>query len=229
MEAQFAAETEGISADSHGSGAGELSDSNALIRTGIDESAAVNTASSSTILMNTSQINANIRIPILPLLEKKSQRNSIYSDYDKNRRSRTFIPHWAEEYPWVEYNEEKLCMFCKYCCEYQRVYDEDFTNSFVQGSANFRLDSVKAHANSAKHKQVARVMEGGQIPPVCASTTWKPSGAGGSRTPQKKPPSRIRSDSGRLRIGAYFDSDDPPTMCPLPRKLLSSNQSSDGN
>nr|XP_054762880.1 uncharacterized protein LOC129269408 isoform X1 [Lytechinus pictus] len=125
----------------------------------------------------------------LCLLASKSQKSNVYKAYDRTRRARSFIPHWVVEYPWLEFNPEKECMFCIYCREYQKIHDAEFTNTFVHGATNFRLDSVKAHDNSTKHRQVMLVMSGkiSIIP---------------------KPMSKLpRATGDRLRVGSFFDTE----------------------
>lgn len=65
--------------------------------------------------------------------------------YDQKKRVRKFIPSWKNEYQWLEYNAEKENMFCRVCRQHERV------GTFVTGSANFKLESIKAHAESESH------------------------------------------------------------------------------
>eukprot|EP00057_Strongylocentrotus_purpuratus_P014552 XP_011669026.1 PREDICTED: uncharacterized protein LOC100893056 [Strongylocentrotus purpuratus] len=137
----------------------------------------------------------------LCLLAAKSPKSNIYKAYDKTRRARSFIPHWVVEYPWLEFNAEKECMFCIYCREYQRTHDAEFTNTFVHGATNFRLDSVKAHDNSTKHRQVMLVMSGkiASVPKPASKQAIKPSRAGTSKGVE---------EIDRLRVGAFFEPED---------------------
>lgn len=137
----------------------------------------------------------------LCLLAAKSPKSNIYKAYDKTRRARSFIPHWVVEYPWLEFHAEKECMFCIYCREYQRTHDAEFTNTFVHGATNFRLDSVKAHDNSTKHRQVMLVMSGkiASVPKPASKQATKPPRAGTSK---------VVEEIDRLRVGAFFESED---------------------
>ncbi|XP_071476991.1 uncharacterized protein [Diadema antillarum] len=149
----------------------------------------------------------------MALLANKSPKSYIYKAYDKHKRTRSFIPHWVVEYPWLEFNPDKECMFCMYCREYQRTHDQEFTNTFVHGATNFRLDSVKAHDHSTKHRQVMLVMTGklASIPKVPG-----------------KPSPKGPSVAERLRIGAFFSGEhDTQDDMSLTSKMPNARQVSD--
>ena len=87
--------------------------------------------------------------------ESSTDQNPSSEKAKKNeRRIRKFQPAWKKEFPWVEYNEEKIEMFCVVCRKYPTVADKGsrlYTG--INGSSNtgFRRDSLSSHDKSQSH------------------------------------------------------------------------------
>ena len=83
-----------------------------------------------------------------PKKKQKKETLEQQRQYEKTVRERKFQPSWSATYTWLVYKDEK--MFCTTCKE----NGGEPTCPFVIGSANFKLESVKAHASSKLHRKL---------------------------------------------------------------------------
>ena len=60
---------------------------------------------------------------------------------------------WKEEFGWLRITENQK-MICTICCSQEDIVRSmpNVSNSFVNGSSNFRLSSIKDHDSSAYHQ-----------------------------------------------------------------------------
>ena len=88
-----------------------------------------------------------------PPKPKKAAVTKVDKDrlYDQNSRNRHFQQHWQTTYTWLELDKANGAMFCRTCRTYPQHSDKN--GMFVQGNTCYRLDSIKAHSNSAGHKR----------------------------------------------------------------------------
>ena len=84
----------------------------------------------------------NIPSPPLKKTKTDEERKDQQKEYDQERRKRSFQPSWSSTYSWLENAEDGSGMRCQVCTKY------DKTGSFVTGCTNFRLETIRKHANS---------------------------------------------------------------------------------
>lgn len=95
--------------------------------------------------------------------EQKSDKRKVLKDsYDKNKR----VDSWKVDYHWLVHESDADKMFCATCRENPH---SDQSSSFVQGTASFRLENIKSHADSYQHQMcltAARVAQDPQQQPL---------------------------------------------------------------
>ena len=74
--------------------------------------------------------------------EKRSKREESKKKYEA-KRTRQFQPQWKDTFPWLDYDQGKDVMFCKYCREFPNLSDQKA--ALVVGSNNFRIEPLKYH------------------------------------------------------------------------------------
>ena len=89
-----------------------------------------------------------------PVTKKPKLDESVKKDkskeYDREKRKRTFQASWQNGRQWLAFREGK--MFCTYCAEFSN--DPKMAKStFVQGSMNFKLESILSHEKGEHHKK----------------------------------------------------------------------------
>ena len=63
-----------------------------------------------------------------------------------------FRESWKEEYPWVEYDQEKNAIFCNLCIKAPSVAKTLFNSDGYKGKTNgMRLYDLKSHQSSKSH------------------------------------------------------------------------------
>ena len=93
-------------------------------------------------------------------------------EYEKLQK-REFIPTWAKEFPWIEYDKTKNMMFCKTCMKFSQLADKN--SPFVSGTGTFRKDLIKTHDRSKHHSQCCKAQQAREKPTdtVMAKTVAK--------------------------------------------------------
>lgn len=73
-----------------------------------------------------------------------------------DQRSRNFQPSWKKTYPWLRFIEGK--MYCATCVDSNKSAERlaNPNSTFVTGTDNFRLDSIRSHESSIPHVQVTK-------------------------------------------------------------------------
>lgn len=69
--------------------------------------------------------------------------------YELEIRDRQFKPHWKNGRSWLFYDEELNTMKCSLCKEHG--HPGKISKSWVQGTQNFKIDTVKFHEKSLAH------------------------------------------------------------------------------
>jgi hypothetical protein len=77
--------------------------------------------------------------------KKRKGRDETKKSYEKEKRMRSFYSKWTDEFPWVEFDETENVMYCIACKKYDKV------GRFVEGTSNFRIDTLKQHDASRAH------------------------------------------------------------------------------
>ena len=67
---------------------------------------------------------------------------------------------WKEQFPWLEITENKT-MLCQICCSQEEKIRSmpNVSMTFITGSKNYRLSSIKDHDSSACHQRAIREKE----------------------------------------------------------------------
>lgn len=92
---------------------------------------------------------AGVSAPKKPKTSEEKQQQLLY---EKSKREWKFQSMWVNTFNWLRYDKEKNLMYCYVC----RTHDNDKTGSFVWGSANFRIEPIKAHQKSSTHELCQR-------------------------------------------------------------------------
>ena len=77
------------------------------------------------------------------------------------------LKKWKEEYGWLRITENQK-MICTICCSQEDIIRSvpNVSMSFLNGSANFRLSSIKDHYSSACHQRAIREKQHSEaVPP----------------------------------------------------------------
>lgn len=80
---------------------------------------------------------------------------------------RKFVRSWLKDFTWLTYDSEGNRMFCKFCRDNPTCSDSSST--FVSGSQNFKIESVRSHETSTGHTRcvgAAKVSENPQLAPL---------------------------------------------------------------
>ncbi|XP_060563884.1 uncharacterized protein LOC132723223 [Ruditapes philippinarum] len=72
-------------------------------------------------------------------------KRKYFNEYEKNKRSRSFLLDWKKERPWLENTENG--MKCSYCNEYESKRQ----SLFVQGCKSYKIETIKLHEQSKSH------------------------------------------------------------------------------
>ncbi|XP_060554316.1 zinc finger protein 862-like [Ruditapes philippinarum] len=72
-------------------------------------------------------------------------KKKYFNEYEKNKRSRSFLLDWKKERPWLENTENG--MKCSYCNEYESKRQ----SLFVQGCKSYKIETIKLHEQSKSH------------------------------------------------------------------------------
>ena len=75
--------------------------------------------------------------------EKKARKR----EYEVKSLQRSFLPSWKEKWAWLRYviTNGTGKMYCKVCRKHES------SGTFVTGSQNFKVESIKAHQKSESH------------------------------------------------------------------------------
>lgn len=60
------------------------------------------------------------------------------------------MPQWKENWPSVEYAEDDDKMYCTICKKFPNISNG---NIMLQGTDNYRIETLKAHEQSSVHKE----------------------------------------------------------------------------
>ena len=90
-----------------------------------------------------SEAQNNVASPIEPT---SSATTEDLNKKAKVKQTRKFNPSWQHAFPWVKLVNKK--MFCDVCINSQQA---DTTSTFVKGSDNFHVKSLRKHASSKAH------------------------------------------------------------------------------
>ena len=85
----------------------------------------------------------------------------------KSSSKRKFVRTWLKDFPWLTYDVEASQMFCKLCRD--NTTCSDSSSTFVSGSQNFKIESVRRHESSTGHTHcvaAAKVAENPQLAPL---------------------------------------------------------------
>ena len=61
------------------------------------------------------------------------------------QHQKRYQSNWKLEFPWLNYDSEKGCMYCLPCKNSKK------TNAFTEGCTNFRIDNLREHDKSSWH------------------------------------------------------------------------------
>ena len=79
------------------------------------------------------------------LSRRRRVEQKVKGVYEKEKRTRTFLTKWRDDFKWMEYDADSNVMFCAPC----RKFDGE--RRFVTGTNNFRIDALKHHEESSNH------------------------------------------------------------------------------
>ena len=88
------------------------------------------------------------------------------STYQSSSKQK-FVRAWLKDFPWLKYDLEANRMFCKFCRD--NATCSDSSSTFVSGSQNFKIESVRSHEASTGHTRyvaAAKVTENPQLAPL---------------------------------------------------------------
>ena len=89
------------------------------------------------------------------------------SSTSQSSSKRKFVRSWLKDFTWLTYDSEGNRMFCKFCRDNPTCSDSSST--FVSGSQNFKIESVRSHETSTGHTRcvaAAKVSENPQLAPL---------------------------------------------------------------
>uniref|UniRef100_A0A8C4NB63 TTF-type domain-containing protein n=1 Tax=Eptatretus burgeri TaxID=7764 RepID=A0A8C4NB63_EPTBU len=111
----------------------------------------------------------------LPVSQTRGKRKQDKEQVDKaNKRRRLYQPHWEETYLWLEHDEKKDLMFCKWCRKYPtlaRWGHKGSSKLFVDGCRNYRIESIKHHEKSHHHRECKHEWDYEQRTPQVSTPT----------------------------------------------------------
>ena len=64
-------------------------------------------------------------------------------------KSRKFLPHWKDDFPWIVYDDEKGVILCKYCQQFGATTTGK--SDFVTSCKTFKPETMKKHNQSFTH------------------------------------------------------------------------------
>ena len=89
------------------------------------------------------------------------------SSTSQSSSKRKFVRSWLKDFTWLTYDSEGNRMFCKFCRDNPTCSDSSST--FVSGSQNFKIESVRSHETSTGYTRcvaAAKVSENPQLAPL---------------------------------------------------------------
>ena len=89
------------------------------------------------------------------------------SSTSQSSSKRKFVRSWLKDFTWLTYDSEGNRMFCKFCRDNPTCSDSSST--FVSGSQNFKIESMRSHETSTGHTRcvaAAKVSENPQLAPL---------------------------------------------------------------
>ena len=89
------------------------------------------------------------------------------SSTSQSSSKRKFVRSWLKDFTWLTYDSEGNRMFCKFCRDNPTCSDSSST--FVSGSQNFKIESVRSPETSTGHTRcvaAAKVSENPQLAPL---------------------------------------------------------------
>jgi len=99
-----------------------------------------------------------------PTLKRASDNSG--GSTSKSSSKREFVRTWLKDFPWLTYDVEANQMFCKLCRD--NTTCSDTSSTFMSGSQNFKIESVRSHESSTGHTRVAaaKVAENPRLAPL---------------------------------------------------------------
>ena len=97
-----------------------------------------------------------------PTLKRGSDDSG--SSTSQSSSKRKFVRTWLKDFPWLTYDFEANRMFGKFCRD--NTTCSDSSSTFVSGSQNFKIESVRSHEASTGHTRcvaAAKVTENPQM------------------------------------------------------------------
>lgn len=89
-----------------------------------------------------------------PPVAKKPKSSDEIKDqqlnYENTTRKRTFQDRWLKQFPWLTVKTSR--MICSTCLEVEKDKGDTLKGTFVTGSSNFKIESLKHHELSQSHK-----------------------------------------------------------------------------
>ena len=92
--------------------------------------------------------------------KRKGSDEGDASQSSGSSRKRNFVQSWKKDFPWLEYNGEK--MRCKPYCS--RTTESDSSSVFVTGSTNFKIESIRRHEKSNGHNRAVPAIKVAENP-----------------------------------------------------------------
>lgn len=81
--------------------------------------------------------------------KRKADETESKKKYE-TKRSRGFVESWKEEFQWIEDTDKG--MICNYCKEFKDLAGE---TKFVNGNISYRIENIRTHDASEKHRNCA--------------------------------------------------------------------------
>ena len=78
-----------------------------------------------------------------------NRKNESEPPTSTKKRSRKFLPHWKDDFPWIIYDEEESVIICEYCKHF--VLTTPGKSEFVKGCKTFKRETKKKHSESFLH------------------------------------------------------------------------------
>jgi hypothetical protein len=76
-------------------------------------------------------------------LKSKQEKDKLY---DKNKRKRTVVDSWKDDFAWLDVKDEAL--FCTYCKSFPTIAGN---TSFIKGSTSLHRSILLSHDTSRNH------------------------------------------------------------------------------